>query len=110
MKLFRAGRPNEELLDIVRVNVRTPDETVGDLYAQTACNDVGARRLARAARRVRARLVEPVADEIIGRSERAMREAIAAVPDGAYAAETTSDGVDGARDAPARRSRSTATS
>ena len=45
MKLFRAGEPNEELLDIVRVNVRTPDETVGDLYAQAACNDVGARRL-----------------------------------------------------------------
>ena len=28
---------------MIRANVRTPDETVGDLYAQTACNEVGAR-------------------------------------------------------------------
>jgi len=41
-KLFRRGEPNEELFKIIRANVRTPDETVGDLYAQTASNAVGA--------------------------------------------------------------------
>ena len=45
MKLFNSGIPNENLLQIVRANVRQPDEVVGDLYAQTACNDVGGRAL-----------------------------------------------------------------
>jgi N-methylhydantoinase B/oxoprolinase/acetone carboxylase alpha subunit len=45
MKLFIEGEPNHELLKLVRANVRTPDETVGDLYAQTASNAVGARSL-----------------------------------------------------------------
>jgi N-methylhydantoinase B len=31
MKLFDRGQANEELLKIVRANVRTPEETVGDL-------------------------------------------------------------------------------
>ena len=95
MKLFRAGEPNEELLDIVRVNVRTPDETVGDLYAQTACNDVGARRLVELLEEAGLETLEPVADEIVGRSERAMREAIRDVANGVYEGETTSDGIDG---------------
>jgi N-methylhydantoinase B len=92
MNLFRAGEPNEELLAIVRANVRTPDETVGDLYAQTACNEVGARRLRDLLDEAGLATLEPVADEIVGRSERAMRKAIAAVPNGAYEAETWSDG------------------
>lgn len=94
MRLFRAGEPNEELLGIVRANVRTPDETVGDLYAQTACNDVGARSLRELLDEAGLETLEPVADEIIGRSERAMREAIAGLRDGVYEGETTSDGVD----------------
>ena len=92
MKLFRAGEPNEELLDIVRVNVRTPGETVGDLYAQTACNDVGARRLVALLNEAELETLEPVSDEIVDRSERAMRDAIREVPNGVYEGETWSDG------------------
>jgi N-methylhydantoinase B len=95
MKLFRAGEPNAELLEIVRANVRTPDETVGDLYAQTACNQVGARRLVELMDELRLETLEEASDEILGRSERALREAIAEVPDGAYEGETWSDGFDG---------------
>src|SRR5262247_4039789 len=75
MKLFHAGEPNEELLDIVRVNVRTPGETVGDLYAQTASNDVGARGLVALLEEVGLDTLAPASDEIVGRSERAMRDA-----------------------------------
>ena len=45
MKLFDRGAPNEILLQIVRANVRQPDEVVGDFYAQAACNDSGGRAL-----------------------------------------------------------------
>ncbi len=45
MKLFDRGEPNRVLMQIVRVNVRQPDEVIGDFYAQTACNEAGGRAL-----------------------------------------------------------------
>ena len=42
MKLFRGGQINQDLIAIVKANVREPDQVVGDLYAQQAGNDVGA--------------------------------------------------------------------
>jgi N-methylhydantoinase B len=94
MKLFDRGAGNEDLLRVVRANVRTPDETVGDLYAQSACNDVGARSLAALVDEFGLESIDPVADEIIRRSEHAMREAIQGLPDGVYEHESWSDGFD----------------
>jgi len=42
MKLFREGQINQDLIEIIRANVRVPDQVVGDIYAQQAGNDVGA--------------------------------------------------------------------
>ncbi len=92
MKLFDQGEPNHELLKIVRANVRTPDETVGDLYAQTACNDVGARSLLQMMAEFGLETIDPLADEIIARSERAMRDGIRQLPNGTYKHEVWSDG------------------
>ena len=94
MKLFEEGVPNEALLTIVRANVRTPDETVGDLYAQSACNDVGARSLATLLDEFDLESIDALADEIISRSEHAMRDAIRQLPDGVYRHESWSDGFD----------------
>ena len=91
-KLFMAGEPNEELLRLIRANVRLPEETVGDLYAQAACNDVGGRGLRQMMDEFGLERIEPLADEIIGRSERAMRDAIRALPDGRWEHEVWSDG------------------
>jgi N-methylhydantoinase B len=94
MKLFDGGDVNESLVAVVRANVRTPDETVGDLYAQSACNAVGARRLAALLEEFGLDSVDPLSDEIVRRSEQAMRAAIAELPDGAYEHESWSDGFD----------------
>jgi N-methylhydantoinase B len=93
-KLFAAGEPNHELLKILRANVRTPDETIGDLYAQTSCNDVGARDLLQFMDEFELDSVDPLADEIISRSERALRAAIRQLPNGRYENETWGDGFD----------------
>ena len=94
MKLYREGRPVQEVLDILAQNVRVPDEVLGDVQAQ-----IGAARLA--AQRTRELLEEvgipdlaDVSTEILARSEVAMRRAIAAVPDGVYEHEGTMDGYD----------------
>ncbi len=94
MKLFKAGVLNDDLVAIVRANVRTPGETIGDLYAQSSSNDVGGRRLVALMDEFGLESIDPVADEIIFRAERAMRTAIAALPDGTYRHESWSDGFD----------------
>jgi N-methylhydantoinase B len=91
-KLFDRGEPNRELFKIIRANVRTPDETVGDLYAQTACNDVGARSLLAMMDEFGLDSIDPLAGVILDRSERAMREAIRALPQGTWRHEVWSDG------------------
>jgi N-methylhydantoinase B len=91
-KLFDRGEPNHELIKIIRANVRTPEETVGDLYAQASCNAVGARSLLQFMDEFSLETVDPLADQIIARSERALREAIRRIPNGRYENETWSDG------------------
>src|SRR5262245_6382838 len=91
-KLFDRGEPNHELLKIVRANVRTPEETIGDLYAQASCNAVGARSLLQMMDEFDLASIDPLADAIIARSERAMREAIRELPNGHYTHEVWSDG------------------
>ena len=91
-KLFDRGEPNNELLKIIRANVRTPDETVGDLYAQTSCNAVGGRSLLQMMDEFSLNSIDPLADAIIERSENAMRDAIRALPNGRHEHEVWSDG------------------
>jgi N-methylhydantoinase B len=91
-KLFDRGQPNRELIKIIRANVRTPDETIGDLYAQASCNAVGARSLLQMMDEFGLESIDPLGDAIIGRSEAAMRAAIRALPNGRYEHEVWSDG------------------
>ncbi|HEY3685383.1 MAG TPA: hydantoinase B/oxoprolinase family protein [Streptosporangiaceae bacterium] len=92
MRLFHAGQVNEDLIAIVRENVRTPDETIGDLYAQVAANEVGARSLLGLMEEFGLATIDPVADEIMARSETALRRALAAMPDGTHTARLETDG------------------
>jgi N-methylhydantoinase B len=93
-KLFIRDEPNHELFKLIRANVRMPDETIGDLYAQTSSNAVGARELLHFMEEFGLDSIDPLADEIITRSERAMREAIRKLPNGRYENESWSDGFD----------------
>jgi N-methylhydantoinase B len=45
MKLLCAGEPDETLVALIRKNVRTPDETMGDLWAQVVALDLMEDRL-----------------------------------------------------------------
>lgn len=92
MKLFDRGEPNQVLMQIVRANVRQPDEVIGDFYAQTASNDAGGRALLEMMEEFALDSIDAVAEEIIHRSEQAVRESIAALPDGEWTHEMWSDG------------------
>ena len=80
LKLFQRGQPNADLFRIVRANVRSPEEVIGDLYSQVAGDAVGGQRLLEFMDEYGLDSIIPLADELIARSERAMREAIADLP------------------------------
>jgi 5-oxoprolinase (ATP-hydrolysing)/N-methylhydantoinase A len=84
LRLYRAGQLNEDLAEIIQRNVRRPEAVFGDLQAQVASNHVGVQRLLAFMDEYAIDDLEPLALEIQRRSEAAMRQAIAAVPDGIY--------------------------
>src|SRR5207245_9550940 len=45
MKLIREGRADDTLIEMIRANVRTPDQTVGDIWAQVGANELMEKRL-----------------------------------------------------------------
>src|SRR5262245_65152921 len=44
-KLYEQGRLNGMIVEIIRTNVRVPEQVMGDVMANVACNEVGGREL-----------------------------------------------------------------
>jgi N-methylhydantoinase B len=83
---------NEDLLGMVRANVREPVQVVGDIYALVACNEKGGTRLVEMMREFKLRDLENLGEEIITRSRRAMSDVIGKLPQGSWSASMTIDG------------------
>jgi N-methylhydantoinase B len=94
-KLYEAGRPNELLIEIIRTNVRVPDQTMGDMHAEISSCRVMSRRLAEMMQEHGLADLRLLAKEIHERSAHAMREAVRALPDGTYCADLETDRIDG---------------
>jgi N-methylhydantoinase B len=94
-KLFERGEPNKLLFDIMRHNVRSPDYLVGDLMAQVGSARDGESGVIELCRRFNLDDLEELSDEIIHRSETAMRRAIREYRAGSWTAATAVDFGDG---------------
>ncbi len=84
MKLFDAGVPNQTLIDLIRKNVRNGDQVLGDLFSFVAANKLGAERLDAFMHDYGMHDLGALAEVVQGLSEKAMRDAIRALPDGEY--------------------------
>ncbi|MEO0371515.1 MAG: hydantoinase B/oxoprolinase family protein, partial [Pseudomonadota bacterium] len=93
-KFADCGVVNAFMLQIIRENVRTPDQTVGDIYSLAACNDAGNRRLQAMLDEFDLPDIDGLSDFIIDASIRATRAAIAQVPDGVFDNDMQVDGYD----------------
>ena len=91
LKLREAGVTNEAIVAFIRQNVRVPDATMGDIWGQIAACHKCAERLNELLDETDVDL-KVVADEIISRSDAAMRAAIRAIPDGKYRYKIVHDG------------------
>jgi N-methylhydantoinase B len=83
-----SGGPLERL---VAANIRAPDQTIGDFYAQFASNAIGAERVRQLCTRYGVAKVAQAMTDLIDYSERRFRAALAAIPDGDYYGEDSVD-------------------
>jgi len=94
MPLAREGRMNDDLLRLVRANVREPLQVEGDIYATAACNDEGSRRLLEMMDEFEIANLDRLGETIIEASREATLGCIRALPKGTYRNSMTMDGYD----------------
>ena len=92
LKLYEAGVLNESVLELIRWNVRTPEEVTGDIRSQVAANHVCAQKVVEMLEDEGLDTLDDLADEIIDRTEKSMRAAISKIPNGTYPYEGIIEG------------------
>ncbi|TWG98910.1 N-methylhydantoinase B [Mesorhizobium sp. J18] len=91
VKLFRKGEMQQDIMDLMLLNARIPDERRGDHFAQIAACRLGVRRVREIGQRYSLSTIRNVFDELVERTRSRMRAAIADVPDGVYEFEDVMD-------------------
>ena len=94
LHLFRRGEPNDTLLDILRANVREPQQVIGDIFSFAAANDIGSHRLQSMMAEFGIEQLNDLAEFIFEQSRLATVERIRAIEPGTYCNELTMDGYD----------------
>jgi N-methylhydantoinase B len=97
-KFYEEGRRNELLVEIIRTNVRVPEQVMGDVMANVACNEVGGRELLAFMDEYGLDDLTALSAAIRGQSEAAMRAKIRELGQGTYRNQIQVEGFDGACD------------
>ena len=82
MKFAERGEVDRTLLQIIRGNVREPDQLVGDIYALATCNDIGHRRLGDMMNEFKLEDLAEISDFILENSRQATLDRINALKPG----------------------------
>ncbi|HET7198631.1 MAG TPA: hydantoinase B/oxoprolinase family protein, partial [Burkholderiales bacterium] len=91
MKYQREGVVNQDLVELIRMNVRIPERAMGDLRAQVTAVKTGERRFAELLERYGRGPVLAAIANLMDQSEAAARERTRSIPDGVYEAESFMD-------------------
>jgi N-methylhydantoinase B len=91
VRLFREGRLVEDVLDILLLNARVPEERRGDYFAQIAACRLGVRRVHEMVEARGPAMIAAAFDEIIRRTEQRLRVALARIAPGEYEFEDVMD-------------------
>ncbi|MBO8142564.1 MAG: hydantoinase B/oxoprolinase family protein [Firmicutes bacterium] len=87
VRLFRQGRPEQGILDIIAANVRTPDMTLGDLHAQAACLRLAGVRMQELCAKYGIDTVHQAIEQLLNHGEQLARQGLARLPKGVFEAE-----------------------
>jgi 5-oxoprolinase (ATP-hydrolysing)/N-methylhydantoinase B len=94
MALARGGAVNQDLLALIRANVRNPAEVEGDILSYIASNEASAAQLRLMLGEFGLDDLDDLGGYIIERSRQAMVAAIAELPEGSFENRLTIDGHD----------------
>ena len=83
-KLIEGGILQQNLLDLILANVRTPSERLGDLHAQLAANQVGVERTSEFIAKYGLAQFKEAGIALIEYAERMTRSLLATLPTGSY--------------------------
>lgn len=86
-RLYAAGKPRDDVIDLLRRNSRFGESTIGDMNAQIAAGRTGEQRLCALFDRFGAETITSASEEIFKQTELLERTAVEALPDGEYNAE-----------------------
>jgi N-methylhydantoinase B len=91
VKIYSEGRPNTEVLRLIEDNIRFPESSLGDLRAQIACCRTGEERLEQICRKYGGAVFLEAVQTIWHQTDKLVREAVRAIPDGVYKASSFLD-------------------
>ncbi len=91
VKVVKRGKLDDEIVDIIRANSRVPTEVIGDLTAEISACGHGVRRILELVHKYGAETVEHATASILDHGERIARDAINAMPDGEWSANSALD-------------------
>ena len=84
VKLVNEGELNEDILNLLLANVRTPNERSGDIRAQISANSKGITRILELLERYGSGVINSAMSGLLAYTERVMRDFISTLPDGEY--------------------------
>ena len=86
IKIFNEGEPNQSLIDLIRANVRTPDMSIGDMYAQAASLRIAEKRFQELCEKYSVENVLAGVETLMNHSEQLVIQEIKKIPRGTYEA------------------------
>lgn len=99
IKLFNKGKINDALIDLIRANVRFPDLSLGDMWAQIAALRTGEKRFIELCDKYSKDTVLASIERLLDQSEKLTRKELQKLPKGIFEAEDYIDN-DGLNDEP----------
>ena len=83
-RLYDGGELNTFILDLLRANVRTPEQVIGDVMANVGANELGGRQLLDFMAEYGVDDLRPISEAVRRQSEAAVRSALREIPDAIY--------------------------
>jgi len=87
LKLFKKGKINEELVELIRANVRFPDLSLGDMWAQVAALKTGEKRVRELCQQHGKEVIISAIDYHLSNGETISRQELTKLPKGTYKSE-----------------------
>lgn len=84
LKLYKAGTLDQDVVELIELNVRTPEQVTGDIFASVSCTEVVTKQVIDFMNEYRLETLDELADAILDSTEEAVRAALRAMPDGTF--------------------------